>query len=129
MAPHCSSYIGVDFSAPAVSRLRERLARRPIPGVEVLKERADGIGSIVRSGRPRFPVDTVVINSVVQYFPGLDYLEEVLELALEAVAAGSIFLGDVRDLRLQDAFHLSMETVEGGGRYPGRAGPRGPAGQ
>ncbi len=123
VAPHCGSYIGVDFSAPAVARLRRHLAGHPIPGVEVLKERADGIAGITASGDRRFPVDTVVINSVAQYFPGRDYLERVLEQALDAVEEGSIFIGDIRDLRLQDAFYLSVEMARAGG-IPDRPGMR-----
>ncbi|MHB8896789.1 MAG: condensation domain-containing protein, partial [Candidatus Geothermincolia bacterium] len=114
VAPHADGYLGVDFSAPAVSRLLNRLSRSPIPGAEARQMRADGIGSIV-SGGERFPVDTVVMNSVIQYFPALDYLENVLEQALEAVARGNIFIGDVRDLRLQDAFHLSIQVAAAGG--------------
>jgi len=54
--------------------------------------------------------DTVILNSVVQYFPSVDYLVQVLEGAVQATRpGGAIFIGDVRDLRLLEAFHLSVE--------------------
>ncbi len=54
--------------------------------------------------------DGVIINSVVQYFPGIDYLLRVLRGAVEAVApGGSIFMGDVRSLPLLKTLHTSIE--------------------
>ena len=54
--------------------------------------------------------DAVIINSVVQYFPGVDYLIRVLRGAIEAVAPGGfIFIGDVRSLPLLKALHASVE--------------------
>jgi multiple sugar transport system permease protein len=43
--------------------------------------------------------DTVVINSVVQYFPDVNYLWAVLQAAVRMVTpGGTIFVGDVRSL-------------------------------
>ena len=53
--------------------------------------------------------DTVVLNSVVQYFPNVEYLVSVLEAAVAATATGgSVFVGDVRNLGLLDAFHADV---------------------
>ncbi|HEX8118977.1 MAG TPA: condensation domain-containing protein, partial [Pyrinomonadaceae bacterium] len=53
--------------------------------------------------------DTVVLNSVIQYFPDVDYLVRVLEGAVRAVSpGGSVFVGDVRSLPLLEAFHTSI---------------------
>jgi acyl carrier protein len=50
----------------------------------------------------------VVLNSVMQYFPNLEYMLKVLRSAARAVApGGSIFIGDVRNLALLEAFELS----------------------
>lgn len=52
--------------------------------------------------------DLVILNSAAQYFPGAAYLESVLCQAIDATAAGgSVFVGDVRNLRLLPAFQLS----------------------
>ena len=57
--------------------------------------------------------DTVVINSVAQYFPSIDYLVRVLEGAVQAVATGgSVFVGDVRSLPLLEAYHTSVQLYK-----------------
>ncbi len=54
--------------------------------------------------------DTVIINSVAQYLPSIEYLKEVLEGAVAAVSpCGRIFIGDVRNLPLLKAFHASVQ--------------------
>jgi amino acid adenylation domain-containing protein len=52
--------------------------------------------------------DTVILNSVVQYFPSLDYLEKILIQLIDNMPSGRIFLGDVRDFRLLNCFHYSV---------------------
>ncbi|MDE9508388.1 class I SAM-dependent methyltransferase, partial [Xenorhabdus bovienii] len=54
--------------------------------------------------------DTVVINSVVQYFPNVQYLDKVLAQLLPAIAAGgTILLGDIRNLDLLTAHVTAIE--------------------
>ena len=54
--------------------------------------------------------DTVILNSVVQYFPDIDYFFHVLENAARLIEPGGrIFLGDLRHLGLLQAFHLAVE--------------------
>jgi SAM-dependent methyltransferase len=57
--------------------------------------------------------DAVILNSVVQYFPSIDYLVRVLEGAIKALAPGGfIFIGDVRSLPLLQAFHASVQLYQ-----------------
>ncbi|WP_420126163.1 amino acid adenylation domain-containing protein [Longimicrobium sp.] len=54
----------------------------------------------------------MIVNSVAQYFPDLDYLLRVLDGAAAALRPGGrIFLGDVRSLPLAGAFHASVELT------------------
>ena len=54
----------------------------------------------------------MILNSVVQYFPHIDYLLRVLEGAIDRVKAGGrVFVGDVRSLPLLEAFHASVEVA------------------
>ena len=55
--------------------------------------------------------DTVVLASVVQYFPGIEYLLSVLDGIFGRALApgGSVFVGDVRSLPLLEAFHASVQ--------------------
>src|SRR5437764_1707940 len=57
--------------------------------------------------------DTVILNSVIQYFPGIDYLRTVLEQAVERVTPGGrIMVGDVRSLPLLEAYHTSVQLFQ-----------------
>src|SRR5207237_10368940 len=54
--------------------------------------------------------DVVILNSVVQYFPSIDYLLRVMEEAVKVVEPGGfIFVGDVRSLPLLEALHTSVQ--------------------
>jgi amino acid adenylation domain-containing protein len=63
-------------------------------------------------------VDTVIVNSVVQYFPSADYLEEVLDKLLAIDSVRNVFVGDVRNYDLLDEFSLSLVDAR---RAPGEA--------
>jgi len=61
-------------------------------------------------------VDTVILNSVVQYFPNIDYLRLVLERAVDLVSPGGrIFVGDVRPFGLLRVFHSSVQLARATG--------------
>jgi amino acid adenylation domain-containing protein len=105
IAPHCAGYWGTDFSPSALRFVEQQLKQRDLPQVGLLQRTADDC-----SGFEPESFDTVVLNSVVQYFSHIDYLVRVLEGAVRLVRpGGSIFLGDVRSLPLLEAFHTSVE--------------------
>ena len=106
IAPKCDLYVGADFSETALSQLRKLIASREELSRVVLERRtADNLEGIEEQS-----FDTIVINSVAQYFPSIDYLMSVLRAAVGALAAGGrIFLGDLRCLPLLKAFHTSVQ--------------------
>jgi amino acid adenylation domain-containing protein/non-ribosomal peptide synthase protein (TIGR01720 family) len=105
LAPHLAAYTGTDFSATALDYVSTQLAESPLPQVRLLQRAADNFSSVEPES-----FDLVVLNSVAQYFPGVDYLVGVLEEACRAVRpGGSIFLGDVRSRSLLEALHTSLE--------------------
>jgi amino acid adenylation domain-containing protein len=107
---HCEAYWGTDFSAEVIEALREHVTRCCPPDVQVtlLVQEATVFASL-----PAGYFDTVVINSVAQYFPGYSYLREVIEGALSVLAPGGrIFLGDIRNLALQPHFAMALEFGE-----------------
>jgi amino acid adenylation domain-containing protein len=112
MAPQVEAYWGTDLSHTAVEALRERLADggdlAALAGVVRLRAQpAHDLG-----GLPAGFFDTIVLNSVVQYFPSAGYLVDVLRGALDLLAPGGrIVLGDVRNLRLLRALRAGVETV------------------
>ncbi len=105
LAPHLRSYHGTDFSGVALEHVRRHLTG--LPQVTLAEREAADLAAYAGAG-----LDTVVLNSVAQYFPDLDYLLRVLEGAAEALAPGGrIFVGDVRSLPLLAAFHASVELA------------------
>ncbi len=116
IAPFCAQYWGTDFSQVALDYIRHQLDRqdRPITGVTLLQRAADQFEGIEKDA-----FDAVVLNSVVQYFPDIDYLYRVLEGAVNAVAPGGfIFVGDVRSLPLLEAFHASVQLFKAESSLP-----------
>jgi len=109
LAPNCLAYCGTDLSPVAVSRLCEFAATRAeLRHVALLEREATDF-----DGLERHSVDMVVLNSVAQYFPNIDYLHCVLQQAAERVASGGhIFVGDVRDLGLLSTFHGAVELAK-----------------
>jgi amino acid adenylation domain-containing protein/non-ribosomal peptide synthase protein (TIGR01720 family) len=105
LAPQCAAYTGTDFSAAALEYVSRQLAESPLPQVTLLQQTADDFSNL-----PPESFDVVVLNSIVQYFPSVDYLVRVLEGACRAVVpGGSIFLGDLRNFALLHALHTSLE--------------------
>ncbi|QHY99222.1 Chondramide synthase cmdD [Streptomyces sp. S4.7] len=107
LAPHTTSYWGTDLSGETVDSLRRQVDRMPdLAGrVELRARPATDV-----EGLPRNHFDTVVINSVIQYFPDGDYLLRVLRAALDLlVPGGTVFLGDVRNLRLLRHLHTGIQ--------------------
>jgi SAM-dependent methyltransferase len=97
LAPHCERYVATDVSGVALAVVREAVARSGLDGV-VVEERSAHELPGVGGG----PFDCVILNSVVQYFPSTAYLAAVLASAcdLGRDRAGTVFVGDVRPLRL-----------------------------
>jgi amino acid adenylation domain-containing protein len=106
VAPHCSQYCATDFSATALNYVQKVLdtQQNPLPQVKLFQRLADNFEEIEATS-----FDTVIINSVIQYFPSINYLLRVLEGASQVVeSGGAIFVGDVRNLTLLSAFHTSI---------------------
>jgi amino acid adenylation domain-containing protein len=107
VAPNCREYWGTDFS-PAALAYVERHMSRPgcsLPHVRLLHRPADDFEGFAPGS-----LDAVVLNSVVQYFPNVAYLLDVVRKAARAVRPGGfVFLGDVRNVALLEALHATVE--------------------
>src|SRR5262249_61221788 len=65
------------------------------------------------------PVDVIILNSVVQYFPNVDYLVQVLGQALDLLSpGGALFLGDLRHLQLLETFHTAIQLHKASATLP-----------
>lgn len=110
VAERCQSYVGTDLLAPSLENVRQALKSRPeLAGkVELFHQPADNLENL--SDR-RF--DLIVMNSVVQYFPSVDYLARVIRQASRLLAPGGrMFLGDLRNFCLQAAMATSVELQQ-----------------
>ncbi len=106
LAQACEEYCATDISQVALRSLTRQLAapEYALPQVRLLQQAADDF-----SGFAPGSFDVVVLNSVIQYFPSVDYFIRVLEGAARVVApGGAIFIGDVRSLPLLEALHASV---------------------
>ena len=109
LAPHCVHYTGADISAQALHWIEQQKAGWDFGDrVTLLHAAADRIEGVEPGS-----VDLVIINSVIQYFPSVDYLVEVLSRAVALLAPGGrIFVGDVRNLQWMEAFHASIQLFQ-----------------
>ena len=109
VAPHCSKYWGTDFSSEALRHLQQvQRSIKELEHVTLIHRKADDFEGIEAE-----VFDTVILNSVVQYFPSIDYLLRVLEGAVHTVRPGGfIFVGDVRSLPLLKAYHASVQYYQ-----------------
>ncbi len=108
IAPRCTQYCGTDFSPISLNYIQQHLANQQLANVTLLQKMATDFAGVETAA-----FDAVILNSVVQYFPNIDYLVQVLEGAVKATAPGGfIFIGDVRSLPLLAAFHASVQLYQ-----------------
>ncbi|MEI5097736.1 amino acid adenylation domain-containing protein [Streptomyces sp. PmtG] len=116
-------YWGTDISATVLDRLAAQAERAGYADRVTLRHQpADDFSGLPSEAAESVGwFDTVVLNSVVQYFPDTAYLDRVLTQAMDRLAPGGrIVVGDVRNaatLRLlftatQRAAHLSARPEE-----------------
>ena len=115
LAAHCDTYVGLDFSGEVLQRLEGFLqGREEFNKVDLRQGQAHQLDFMADDA-----VDLVIINSVAQYFPGVDYLLQVLREAVRVTKPGGhIFVGDVRSLPLLEAYYASVERHRAGAEMP-----------
>jgi amino acid adenylation domain-containing protein len=106
VAPHCTTYVGIDFSRTALDHIRTM--KQMVAGLDhirLLERAADDLADLTAQS-----FDTIVINSVTQHFPDVEYLLRVLRGAVRLVRSGGhILVGDVSNLALLETFHSSVQ--------------------
>jgi amino acid adenylation domain-containing protein/non-ribosomal peptide synthase protein (TIGR01720 family) len=110
LAEVCNKYVGTDLSQVGLHRIQEQLKRAnlQLTHLALSQRKADDFDGLEPKG-----FDLVLLNSVVQYFPSINYLLRVLERAVNAVDDGGvIFIGDVRSLHLLDLLHTSIQMLK-----------------
>ncbi len=105
LAGRVEHYYATDLSENAIEHIHASLVSKPYRDrVTCFRCDASDLKDV-----PVEEVDTVMIHSVIQYFPGIDYLTNLIRTLAERLPARArIFIGDVRDLRLLKAFHAAV---------------------
>ncbi|XWK89437.1 MAG: non-ribosomal peptide synthase/polyketide synthase [Phormidium sp.] len=108
VAKNVQEYWGTDYSLSAVEYVERVCQTVGLENVQLRQQTADNFADI-----PQGKFDTVVLNSVVQYFPSVDYLLQVLEGAIDTIGdRGTIFIGDVRSLPLLEPYHAAVQLSQ-----------------
>ncbi|WP_244967360.1 non-ribosomal peptide synthetase [Streptomyces cacaoi] len=111
-ADSCESVHALDLSATALDAVRRGVERREWSHVTLTEGDA-----LTAEELPQGAFDTIVVNSVVQYFPNRPYLEDVLARLLPCLEdGGRILIGDVRNLDLLPAHDTAAERSRNRGR-------------
>ncbi|KAG6119420.1 NRPS protein [Claviceps humidiphila] len=96
------SYTGLEPSGRVADYVKEMM--KSIPGsaheVNIYKATAADLNQLPISISP----NTVILNSVIQYFPSLDYLLRLIHDILQLEEVRTIFFGDVRSYALYREF-------------------------
>ena len=106
LAERVHRYVATDISAHALSDIENRIGQREnFAHVQLMRVAAEDCDASIAE-----VFDTIVLNSVVQYFPNIEYAEKVLHGLVDKLPTegGNLFIGDVRHLGLQRAFHTSV---------------------
>lgn len=102
LAGKIKKYIGTDFSPSSINQISERIKKgKRNYGITKLKVCAAHEVSLDEDDL----VDTIVLNSIIQYFPGETYMNDVIHKCISLLKGqGRIIIGDVRDNRLLGLF-------------------------
>jgi amino acid adenylation domain-containing protein len=107
IAPHSDLYVATDASPVAIESLDRSLEQLKIPWRDRVRLVAQP--AHVTGGLPRHYFDTIIVNSVAQYFPSAGYLADLMDQAMDLLTPdGALFLGDIRNHTLQRAFQTAV---------------------
>ncbi|MFF8004430.1 alpha/beta fold hydrolase, partial [Streptomyces sp. NPDC007917] len=107
LAEEVEAYCGTDLSQEVITRLTEQVAARGWDHIRLHCRPGDDFSDL-----PERFFDTVVINSVAQYFPNQEYLTTVLTHAVGLLAEGGrVVLGDIRHLGLLPTLQTAVQAT------------------
>ncbi len=106
LAPLVGTYIGCDLSQVIIDKNRSRVQEEGIDNIELFCLPAHRIDELAER-----EFDIVIMNSVIQSFHGHNYLRQVIERVIGAMASeGILFIGDVMDLDLEHRMKADLDS-------------------
>lgn len=107
IAPKVKYYVGLDISKEAIE-YNNRIIEKHQMDYENVKLLHTSVENLEDKIKKNF--DTVIINSVAQYFPDVSYFEKTLHACIERIQEqGQIIIGDVRSYDRLTMYYLSIE--------------------
>ena len=111
LAPYANKYYGIDLSNVTVEKTQKRMSDMGIDNTELVVGDGLHINQVLKDVQ----VDVVILNSVIQYFPGYNYFLKVIENAISMIKnKGYIFIGDILDYDKKAEFDKLV--IERGGK-------------
>jgi SAM-dependent methyltransferase len=114
LRPHLAGYVGTDVAQSAI----DRLAATADPACVYTRAAAHEVAgpavraALTRAGFPAQGPDCVLVNSVTQHFPNVEYLTTVVAEAIGLLApGGSLIVGDIRHAGLLMAHSRWIEAA------------------
>ncbi|MBC7888346.1 MAG: amino acid adenylation domain-containing protein [Ferruginibacter sp.] len=107
LAGKIKKYIGTDFSGSCIHQITKRIDKglRDYGPTDLYVCAAHEV-----SVGEEEEVDTIIINSVAQHFPGEDYMNDVIGKSIALLKGkGRVIIGDVRNNRLLESFKLRLD--------------------
>ncbi len=113
LAGKVEKYIGSDLSKSSVNQIQQQIGKqlRNYGPTELQTVAAHEV-SVPENEN----INTIILNSIVQYFPGEAYMNDVIDKSISFLKGkGRIIIGDVRDYRLLPAFkkRLLLQKLQG----------------
>ncbi|NEP51848.1 MAG: amino acid adenylation domain-containing protein, partial [Moorea sp. SIO3C2] len=110
IAPQTQKYLGTDISKVSLEYIKQQIEQQPdkYGHVSLAQKRAEDMADVAENS-----FDVVLLSSIVQYFPSVEYLLQVIENSIRVVKPGGmIFLGDIRSWPLMKEFHSSVQLYQ-----------------
>ena len=104
LLPYVSEYVGIDLSKINIKKNEEKAKQQNIANLKLFAMPADKLLDLNERD-----FDLIIMNSVAQYFPGINYMREVILNGIDIMKPhGVIYLGDIMDLDKRDILHKSL---------------------
>ncbi|NEO45896.1 MAG: amino acid adenylation domain-containing protein [Moorea sp. SIO4A3] len=110
IALETQKYYGTDISNVSLEYIKQQIEQQPdkYGHVSLAQKRAENMADIADNS-----FDVVLLSSIVQCFPSMEYFLEVIENSIRVIKPGGmIFLGDIRSLPLMKEFHSSVQLYQ-----------------
>ncbi len=104
IAPKVAEYYGTDLSSVMIEKNRQRVVKEGFTNIKLECLSAHEIEKLKGN-----EFDIIIMNSVIQYFPGYNYLRDVIAKAIDILGdTGILYIGDIMDHDLKPSLVQSL---------------------